>query len=78
LSRGIPPDELRRLQAALIEQHRKAADQSDFGRHLLMPEADHASLLLNREHATELAEQILDFAETFCRARAAAMKAAGS
>jgi ATP-dependent Clp protease adapter protein ClpS len=74
----VPPDELRRLQAALMEHHRKAADQSDFGRHLLMPQADHASLLLNREHATELAEQILDFAETFCRARAAAMKAAGT
>jgi hypothetical protein len=41
-----------------------------------MPKADHTSLLSNREHATELAEHILDFAETFCRVRPAAGKSA--
>jgi pimeloyl-ACP methyl ester carboxylesterase len=65
----VPPDELRRFQASLLEHHRKTADRSSFGRHVLMPQADHGSLLSNREHATLLAEHILDFAEAFCRAR---------
>jgi ATP-dependent Clp protease adapter protein ClpS len=72
----VPPAELRRLQASMIENHRKIANQSNFGRHVLMPKADHTSLLSNREHATELAEHILDFAETFCRVRPTAGKSA--
>jgi ATP-dependent Clp protease adapter protein ClpS len=68
----LPPEELCRLQVAMLERHRKMAERSNFGRYVLMAQADHGSLLLNREHATELADHIVDFAETFCHARAAA------
>jgi ATP-dependent Clp protease adaptor protein ClpS len=80
VSAGTLPQnpELRRAQASLIEHHKKTAARSTFGRHVLMTQADHGSLLLNPEHATEVAEHILDFAETFCRTPPAVGNAAGA
>jgi pimeloyl-ACP methyl ester carboxylesterase len=64
------PDELRRAQVSLIQQHRDTASRSAFGRHVLLPHANHGSVIGNPEHATELAEHILDFAKaSACRLR---------
>jgi len=61
-----PPRYFADFASALLQNHKDVAARSVSGRHILMAEADHNSLLFNREHATELAERILDFAEA-CR-----------
>jgi pimeloyl-ACP methyl ester carboxylesterase len=60
-------EELAEARAGLIQRRRDAAAQSAVGRHVLMPDADHHSILINPEHAAVLARHILEFAETFCR-----------
>src|SRR5215472_2288882 len=53
---------------AMRQHHETMAARSASGRHIIMEQADHNSLLFDRVHATELAEQILRFAETCSRA----------
>jgi pimeloyl-ACP methyl ester carboxylesterase len=60
-------EEIDEAQAWLIQRHRDAAAKSAVGRHVLMPDADHHSILINPEHAAVLARHILEFVETFCR-----------
>jgi pimeloyl-ACP methyl ester carboxylesterase len=55
------------FRAALLQHDEDVAAQSQRGRHVLIAEADHNSLLDDREHATRLAGLILDFAETCCK-----------
>jgi hypothetical protein len=64
---SLSSDEFAAFQAQCIQLHRDAAAQSAVGRHVLMPEADHGSILVNPEHAAVLVRHILEFAETFCR-----------
>jgi pimeloyl-ACP methyl ester carboxylesterase len=58
--------------AALLQHDKDVAARSQRGRHVLMAEADHNSLLEDREHATKVVELILDFAETCRKSRGAA------
>lgn len=66
---SLPADKLAEAHAWLAQHHKDTAARSFYGRHVLMPEADHVSIVSKPEHATELAEHILDFAEAFCRTR---------
>lgn len=60
-----------RFYAAALQNHKDAAARSAFGRHMTIQNANHNTLLTNREFAHELAEHILRFADE-CGANPAA------
>ncbi len=57
---GPPPPTV--FAAAFARQHKDLAAASSQGRHVLMSQATHSSLLTNREHAYLVAQEILAFA----------------
>jgi pimeloyl-ACP methyl ester carboxylesterase len=55
-----------RFYAAALQSHKDVAARAAFGRHIIIEEADHNTLLTKREFADELCGHILRFAEE-CR-----------
>lgn len=52
--------------AAVLHDHAETAKRSTFGRHIIIQDADHNTLLTRQSYADELADHVLRFAED-CR-----------
>jgi ATP-dependent Clp protease adapter protein ClpS len=71
---AVPPDVRAEALALTIQQHQNQAARSALGKHIIMQNADHQSVVLYPKHAAELAEHILEFAKACCRALPAQQK----